>query len=99
MKKVLVAYWSQTGNTGKIARAIFDALECEKEIQEITDTTQASGYELIFCGFPVQAHSVPVKASSFMKKLAKDQKVAFFTTHGSLRGGNYRARPLKTLSV
>lgn len=95
MKKVLVAYCSQTGNTEKIARAIFDALECEKEIQEINDTTQASGHELIFCGFPVQAHSVPVKASSFLKKLAKDQKVAFFTTHGALRGGKFPRQVLE----
>lgn len=95
MKKVLVAYFSQTGNTEKVARAIFDALQCEKEIKPIDESLDAIGYELIFCGFPVQGHSVPAKAKPFLKKLAKDQKVAFFTTHGSLRGGKFPRQALE----
>jgi flavodoxin len=95
MKKVLVIYYSQTGNTEKVARAIFDALQCEKEIKAMDADVDVRGYELIFCGFPVQAHSVPVKASPFLKKLAKDQKVAFFTTHGSLRGGKFPQQALE----
>jgi len=95
MKKVLVAYFSQTGNTEKVARAIFDALQCEKEIKPIDDSLDTIGYELIFCGFAVQGHSVPAKAKPFLKKLAKDQKVAFFTTHGSLRDGVFPRQALE----
>jgi flavodoxin len=95
MTKVLVAYYSQTGNTEKVARAIFDALQCEKEIKAMDGNIDVQGYELIFCGFPVQAHSVPIKASTFLKKLVKDQKVAFFTTHGSLRGGKFPQQALE----
>ncbi|MDX9746091.1 MAG: flavodoxin family protein [Syntrophales bacterium] len=95
MKKVLVAFFSQTGNTEKVARAICDALECEKEIRRIDETLPVEGYELIFCGFPVQAHSVPAQVVLYLKKLPKDQKVAFFTTHGSLRGGSLPRQALE----
>lgn len=53
-------------------------------VQEAQDT---QGYSLIFCGFPVQAHSVPVPAQNFIKSLKAGQKLALFSTHGSLRGG------------
>ncbi len=43
---------------------------------------------IIFCGFPVLAHSVPGKGQPFIKGLPEGQKVAFFSTHGSLRGGH-----------
>ena len=95
MKQVLVAYYSQTGNTEKVARAIYDALQCEKEIQAISETVDLQGYALIFCGFPIQAHSVPVKAQNFLKKLATGQKVAFFTTHGALKGGQFQKQALE----
>ncbi|MBN1548090.1 MAG: hypothetical protein JW902_15670 [Syntrophaceae bacterium] len=95
MQRVLVAYLSQTGNTEKVAKAIYDVLPCEKEIKEISDKVDLIGYGLIFCGFPVHAHSVPVKARPFLKKLANNQKVAFFTTHGSLTGGTFAKQALE----
>ena len=85
--KVLVAYYSKTGNTEKVARAICDALPGTGTIAPIKDLETAEGYDLVFCGFPVQAHSVPAQAQPFLKGLDKGQKVAFFSTHGSLRGG------------
>jgi len=85
--KALVTYYSQTGNTEKIARAIYDAIPVAKEIKPIDDVDSVGGYDIIFCGFPVYAHSVPGKAQPFIKGLPKGQKVAFFSTHGSLRGG------------
>ncbi|MDD5723260.1 MAG: flavodoxin family protein [Syntrophales bacterium] len=83
----LVTYYSQTGNTEKLARAIHEAISIAKEIKPVQDLESADGYDLIFCGFPVQAHSVPGKVQSFIKGLPKGQKVAFFFTHGSLSGG------------
>jgi flavodoxin len=85
--KALVAYFTQTGNTEKVARAIFEALPVDKELLPIRDVKNTKGYDLIFCGFPVQIHSVPGDAQPFIKSLEADQKVAFFSTHGSLRGG------------
>lgn len=84
--KVLVTYHTQTGNTEKVAKAIHEAVTVQKEIQPLAQA-KATGYDLVFCGFPVQAHSVPGKMAEFIKGLPKGQKVAFFATHGSLRGG------------
>jgi flavodoxin len=86
--KVLVAYFSETGNTEKLAKAVFEAVESsEKEILPIQEVTGVDGYDVIFIGFPVHSHSVPDKVEAFAKKLAEGQKVAYFATHGSMRGG------------
>jgi len=86
--KVLVTYFSQTGNTQKLAKAIFEAIESsEKEILPIQEVTAVEGYDIIFIGFPVQSHSVAGKVEAFVKRLPDGQKVAYFATHGSMRGG------------
>ncbi len=86
--KVLVAYFSESGNTEKLAKAIFEAVESsEKECLSIEEVSGVEGYDVIFIGFPVQSHSVPGKAEAFAKKLPDGQKVAYFATHGSMRGG------------
>ena len=85
--KALVAYYSETGNTKKLAQAIYDSLVIDKEMKPVQEAKNTAGYDIIFSGFPVQAHSVPPKAMNFITRLSKGQKVAFFSTHGSLRGG------------
>jgi flavodoxin len=90
--KVLVTYYSETGNTEKIARAIYDGIhKGEKQILPIQEAGEIEDYDLIFCGFPVQASSVPLKIEPFLKAVPKEPKVAFFATHGSLRGGQLAA--------
>jgi flavodoxin len=84
--KVLVTYYSKTGNTEKLARAVHDVLTTDKTILPVADVKSLDGYDLVLCGFPVHAHSVPVKMQELIKRLPKGQKVAFFATHGSLRG-------------
>lgn len=86
--KVLVAYFSETGNTEKLAKVIFEAVEySKKEILPIQEATGIDGYDVIFIGFPVHSHSVPGSVEAFAKKLPERQKVAYFATHGSMRGG------------
>lgn len=86
--KALVAYYSETGNTQKVARAIFDAIAFDKDMKKVSEVTDWSGYDIIFYGFPVQAHSVPEAAAAPIAKIPVGQKIAFFSTHGSLRGGD-----------
>lgn len=86
--KALVTYYSETGNTEKLANAVAKGIEgMEKEIKPMAEVSALDGYDLIFFGFPVQSHSVPSKAAAFIKGIPKDKKVAFFSTHGSYRGG------------
>jgi flavodoxin len=37
--KVLIAYMSQTGNTKKVAEAIYDAIPQPKDIKRVKDVT------------------------------------------------------------
>jgi flavodoxin len=87
--KVLVAYYSESGNTEKLGKAIFEAIRVskKKEILPIQEITGVEGYDVIFIGFPVHSHSVPSKVEAFAKKLPEGQKLAYFATHGSMRGG------------
>ena len=86
--KALVTYHSDTGNTEKVAQAIFESIErAEKDIMPLKDVKNVEDYDLIFCGFPVQAHSVPSKVEPFLKNIPEGKNLALFATHGSLRGG------------
>ena len=85
--KALVTYFTQTGNTDKIARSIFNAVNVEKEILPLDEAKNVRGYDIVFIGFPVIPHAAPLKVQPFIKGLPAGQKVAFFSTHGSLRGG------------
>ena len=86
--KVLVAYYSESGNTEKVAKAIYDGLGfVEKDLASIKDKPRSRKYDIVFVGFPVQNHSVPAPVETFIKRIPEGKQVAFFATHGSLRGG------------
>ena len=85
--KILVTYFTQTGNTEKVAQAIYQALGAKKELLPVKEVKDPDGYDIIFCGFPVHAHSVPLAVQNFIKGIPSGKKLALFVTHGSLRGG------------
>lgn len=86
--KVLVTYYSETGNTEKVAKAIYEGVgQAEKEILPIEEVASVEAYDLIFCGFPVHASSVPGKVEPFLRNISKGKRLAVFSTHGSLRKG------------
>jgi flavodoxin I len=86
--KVLVAYYSETGNTERVAQAIFNGIGfADKKLAPIKEISRLAPYDVIFVGFPVQNHSVPPVVEKFLKKIPEGKKIAFFATHGSLRGG------------
>ena len=85
---ILVAYYSQTGNTRKVAEAIFAGIRhTQKTLLPIDKVDGLERYDLIFCGFPVQHHSVPAKMVHFLQSIPQGKKLALFATHASLRGG------------
>lgn len=86
MLKILVAYFSRTGNTKKVAEAIFDALDGEKILKTVGEVKSLDPYDLVFVGFPVQSHSVPYKVEVFLKNVPAGKKIGLFCTHGSLPG-------------
>lgn len=79
--KVIVAYLSLTGNTKKVAEAIFDEIQEEKEIKVLGDVQTLKGYDLAFVGFPIHREGPPDNVKSFLERHAKDKKLALFITH------------------
>lgn len=85
--KSLVTFYSESGNTEKLAKAIYAGIkENNKDMVPISEA-DPKDYDVIFVGFPVQAHSVPGKVEAFIRSIPEGKKLAFFVTHGSLRGG------------
>ena len=57
--KILVVYYSRTGTTGKVAKAIQAKLECE--LEELIDTVKRSGFfGYIRCGFQAARKKITV---------------------------------------
>ena len=92
--KSLVVYYSKSGNTKKVARAIAIGLGAElKNIEEIEDI---SSYELICIGTPVHAFAPSKPIKKFLKELPdlSDKKGAGFCTMHAF-GGKRTLRIIK----
>jgi len=86
--RALVAYYSETGNTEKVAQALYDGLKASKKsLKVISEISSFEDVDVVFCGFPVIEYSVPVKMQNFLKTIPANMFVAFFSTHGSFSGG------------
>ncbi|MBS7250560.1 MAG: flavodoxin [Candidatus Freyarchaeota archaeon] len=81
--KVLVAYWTQTGNTKKIAEAIFGEIKGKKELKELDEVESLEGYDLAFIGFPINAFGPAAPAKKFLEKNVKGKNIALFVTHAA----------------
>jgi menaquinone-dependent protoporphyrinogen IX oxidase len=86
--KYLVTYWTQTGNTKKIAEAIFSALPGDKTIKPFDEVDTFEGFDLTFIGFPVMQFGPPLAARKFIAAHAADKKIALFVTHAMLTGSD-----------
>jgi flavodoxin len=84
MTKVLVAYMTSTGNTKKIAEAIYGEITAEKEIKPIKEVQDIGGYDLTFLGFPTHGYGPDKKTKKILEEhCTKGRKVALFVTHGA----------------
>ena len=81
--KVNVAYMSLSGNTRKIAEAIFGEIQGEKEIKELSEIDDLEGYDLAFVGFPMHGFGAPDDAKHFLEKQCRGKRIALFVTHGA----------------
>ena len=80
---VLVAYFSQTGNTKKVAEAIYGEIGEPKEIKELAAVENLEAHDLSFIGFPIQAFGAAKPAKEFLAAHGAGKKVALFITHAS----------------
>jgi len=86
--KILVSYWSQTGNTKKVAEAIYDALPGDKTIKPFDEVDSLDGFNLSFIGFPVMQFGPPAPARKFIAAHAPGRKIALFITHAIPSGSH-----------
>lgn len=84
--KTLVTYLTKTGNTKKVADAIYETIAGEKEIKPINEVNDLEGYDLAFIGFPIMQFDVPQEIKDFLSKNSTGKKVAIFMTHAVPEG-------------
>ncbi len=86
--KILITFYSKTGNTEKVANSIKEGLADHKvDILKVEDTDSASlgNYEIIFLGSGIYAGRVSKTVLDLIKKAEKlPPKFVFFNTHASI---------------
>ncbi len=78
---ILVTCMSQTGNTQKIAEAIFNEIPGEKEIKRLNDVNSLEEYDLTFIGFPIAQFSPAKPAQTFIETQTEGKNIVLFITH------------------
>ena len=91
--KILVAYYSETGNTEKIARAIYEEASEEHEARlERANRVAAndlSNYDLVFLGSPCHSTDLAAPVKTILDGIPHSPKfkLAGFFTHATSSGG------------
>jgi flavodoxin len=86
--KSLVVYSSQSGNTRKLAEAVFDALPGEKALYPVDEAPDPSDYGFIAVGFWLMGGKPDPKSSEYLGKIGKNQ-LFIFATHGAGAGSDH----------
>ncbi len=87
--KILIVYFSQTGNTEMVAKAVHDQLHSDHDVQlsKMADieADKLAGYDLVFAGTPIHAGGIAGDAQKFMAALPESASfaVASLVTHAS----------------
>ena len=82
--KSVVIYYSETGNTERVAKAIAGAVAGEIKRVEETKPDEITDYDLIFIGTPVHGSKPSKKIEDFLDELPQlsgKKGAAFCTTH------------------
>ncbi|QIB27830.1 flavodoxin family protein [Caloranaerobacter azorensis] len=80
--KTLVAYSSRTGNTKKVAEAIYEVMPEDAEIASVEDVKCLDKYDFIAIGCWIDKGTADKKALEFIEKV-KNKNVAIFITLGA----------------
>jgi len=93
--KTLIVYSSQTGNTQKLAEAIYENISDEKIICKIEEAPEPSGYDLVCLGFWLKAGKPDPKSLDYLKKITS-QKLFLFATHGAASKSAHAKQAIET---
>jgi flavodoxin len=82
--KILVTYLSKTGNTKKIAEAIYEEITDDKEIKPIDEVESITDYDVTFLGFPIHQMGPDKKEVSLMERhCTNGRNIVLFLTHAA----------------
>ncbi len=84
--KVLITYFSRSGQTRKVAEAIYDAIPPEKEIRELSQVNSLEEYDLAFVGFPIEKFGPGDNVQKWMGETCLGGNIALFVTHAAPKG-------------
>ncbi|MDD9301319.1 MAG: flavodoxin family protein [Desulfobacter sp.] len=88
--KSLIIYSSQSGNTQKLAQAVYDNIKGEKKITAVEQASpNCEGYDLVGVGFWLQAGKPDPKTLKFLDDFNGSGKVFFFATHGAAQDSDH----------
>ena len=88
--KILVTYYSVSGQTEKVAKAIFEAVKEQHEAQFIklkdTENMNLEEFDLVFAGTPCHNSDLAIPYQKFLKNIPFQSKfkLAGFLTHACL---------------
>jgi flavodoxin len=82
--KSLIVYSSQSGNTKKLADAVFESIAGQKEIYPVAEAPDPIDYDLIAVGFWLQAGKPDPKTMEYLPKIGNGKKLFLFATHGAM---------------
>ena len=80
MLNTLVTFYSQTGNTEKIAKAIYQSVPEKKDLKSLSEVDNTDIYDLIFIGFPIYNFEPPSKVKEFILQHLKEKSIVLFIT-------------------
>lgn len=82
--KVLVTYYSKTGNTKKVAEAMYDEIKDRKEIAPINEVSSFEGYDVVFFGLPIHQMGPDGKEKKMLGKYCTTgSNIVLFITHAA----------------
>ena len=80
--KTLIVYSSQSGNTKKLAEAVYDRLAGEKFLSPVEDNPSIEGFELVVVGFWLAGGKPDPASTKYLEELSPC-KLFLFATHGA----------------
>jgi len=93
--KSLVVYSSKSGNTRKLAEAVFEYLEGEKTIVSIADAPDPAEYTFVAVGFWLMGGQPDPESQAFLARLKEGQDLYLFATHGAAAGSEHAENAMK----
>ncbi|MBW2659379.1 MAG: flavodoxin family protein [Deltaproteobacteria bacterium] len=80
--KTLIVYSSKSGNTRKLAEAVYDFLPGENFLRTVEEKPDSSGYDFIVVGFWLQGGKADPESLEYLATIAPGN-LFLFATHGA----------------